>query len=99
MGPGDTVQPPPCTGQGSEPSVRLGGLTETPPYLAVAPQGCGEGRGGSKGGFYELAQGEWPGTPERWRGASSTLLHLLGDLLACQEITQQLNTLYAELVY
>lgn len=77
----------------------LGGLTETLSYLAVAAQGSGEGRGASKGGFYELAQGKWPGTPELWPGASSTLLHLLGDLLACQEITQQLNTLYAELVY
>lgn len=80
----------------------LGG-SQRPPCLAVPPQGSGVGsgmgRGASKGGFYELAQGKWPGTPEHWPGASTTLLHLLGDPLACQEITQQLNTLYAELVY
>lgn len=50
-------------------------------------------------GFYELAYGNSPGMPERWPGASTTLLHLLGDPLAYQEITQQLNALYIELVY
>lgn len=57
------------------------------------------GRGDGEGGFYELTYGNSPGTSQRWRGASTMLLHLLGDPLASQEITQQLNTLYIELVY
>lgn len=57
------------------------------------------GRGDGEGGVYELADSNSPGTPRRWRGASTMLLHLLEDPLASQEITQQLNTLYIELVY
>lgn len=95
--PGDALQlsSPPHRAQGNK-SEREGLLG--PPCLAVPPQGSQRGsrmgRGDYKGGFYELVYGNLPWTPGHWGGASTMLLHLLGDPLAYQEIIQHLNTLY-----